>query len=349
MNKPDITIRTLFRVAAYSTPFIAILSISPIFIIKAMPLLMFPKAVLIISFVVFSIWCLNILMFNLSGKFQFLNRSKVNVYILSYFFTALLLIAILFIIRNYISEIGSIRILKPTHSPLATLAMSFSINTVILILINLALTKEHKSKVEIENAQLKLKNSEAQNQLLKQQIHPHFLFNSLNTLKSLIKKSPDAAEDYLVKLSDFLRSSISTGNEHLAKVSDEVKLCLDYLEMQKIRYGNALQFDVYIPETVYQTGRIPAFSLQSLVENAIKHNALTHESPLLIKIMYDENRITVTNNMQPKFTSEISTGFGLTNLADRYKILSGDEIIIRTSDSQFSVSINIIDNENNNN
>ena len=238
--------------------------------------------------------------------------------------------------------------IAPSHSPFATIVMAISLNTVILIILDLILLKEKKTKVEIENAQLKLKNTEALNQHLKQQIHPHFLFNSLNTLKSLINKSPDAAEDYLVRLSDFLRTSISSGEDNIVKVSDELKLCLDYLEMQKIRYGSALQFSIDIPDEIYSSGYVPVFSLQLLSENAIKHNSLTDESPLHIKIIYEEERITVSNNLQPKLSTETSPGMGLTNLAERYKILSGDEIIIRTSDNQFSVSIKIIGNENSN-
>ena len=238
--------------------------------------------------------------------------------------------------------------IKQPHSPYATIVMAISLNTVILIILDLILIKEKKTKIEIENTQLKLKNSEALYHQLKQQIHPHFLFNSLNTLKSLIRKSPDAAEDYLIKLSDFLRTSISAENDNKIKVKEELKLCLDYLEMQKTRYGAALHFSLDIPKAIYETGFVPVFSLQLLCENAIKHNVLTDESPLQIQIKYAEDRITVTNNLQPKLTTETSTGLGLINLAERYKILSGDEIIIRSSSNQFSVSIKILNDENSN-
>jgi LytS/YehU family sensor histidine kinase len=204
------------------------------------------------------------------------------------------------------------------------------------------LLREKKTKVEIENARLKQKNSEALYQQLKQQIHPHFLFNSLNTLKALINKSPDAAEDYLVTLSGFLRMSVSAGNDHMVKIEDELKMCLDYLKMQKIRYGEALQFHADIPEEIAQTRFVPFFSLQLLSENAIKHNVLTNETPLQIKMAYNEGWITVSNNIRPKLTTEATTGTGLINLADRYKILSGDEIQIHTTAEQFSVSIKVL-------
>jgi LytS/YehU family sensor histidine kinase len=209
------------------------------------------------------------------------------------------------------------------------------------------LLREKKAIIESENAQLKIKNIEATYNQLKQQIHPHFLFNSLNTLKTLIRKQPKNAEVYLKKLSDFLRTSITLNNENLAKLSDELKFCLDYLELQKGRFGEALIYSVEIPEEAI-SGFVPVFSVQHLLENAIKHNALTVENPLLIEIKYDNNRIIVSNNIQVKDLTEETTGRGLANLAERYKILSGDEIIFQSDDNHFSVSLKILNHEDSN-
>jgi LytS/YehU family sensor histidine kinase len=226
--------------------------------------------------------------------------------------------------------------------------VGFALNTIVLIIQDLILLRDKKTIVEIENAQLKIKNVEAINQQLKQQIHPHFLFNSLNTLKTLIKKHPDKAEDYLIMLSDFLRASISTDTPNIVKLKDEIKLCLDYLEMQKVRYGKAIQYTINIPEDIQDSAFVPVFSLLPLLENAIKHNILTNELPLHIKIEHENYRIVTINNIQPRLSSEPSTGLGLENLAERYKILSGDKIIINNSENIFSVSIKILDNENSN-
>jgi len=209
------------------------------------------------------------------------------------------------------------------------------------------LLREKKAIIESENAQLKIKNIEATYNQLKQQIHPHFLFNSLNTLKTLIRKHPQDAEVYLKKLSDFLRASITLNNENLVKLSDELKFCLDYLELQKGRFGEALKYSIAIPEEV-KSGYVPVFSVQHLMENAIKHNALTIENPLLIEVNYDNMRIVVTNNLQSKGKTEETTARGLANLAERYKILSGDEIILQPDDNHFSVSLKILDHEDSN-
>jgi len=347
--KINSNIKKILKVALYTSPLIGILAITPIFIIRAVPYNLYPRSVLSISLIIFFAWVINIFIIYFWDRFEF---KKVSFKILRYFLSYLLsvsFIMVFMILRKIIfSGIYSTCEINQSHSPYATIVMAISLNTVILIVLDLILIKEKKTKIEIENAQLKLKNSEALYQQLKQQIHPHFLFNSLNTLKSLIKKSPDIAEDYLIKLTDFLRISVSAENDNKIKIKDELKLCLDYLDMQKTRYGASLQFSTDIPETIYETGFVPVFSLQLLSENAIKHNALTDESPLKIKIKYDEGRTTVTNNLQPKLTTEAATGLGLTNLAERYKILSGDEIIIHSDANQFSVSIKVLNDENSN-
>ncbi len=109
----------------------------------------------------------------------------------------------------------------------------------------------------------------------------------------------------------FLLVTVSTEYDNIVKIKDELKLCLDYLEMQKIRYGEALQFHIDIPEKIVQTGFVPVFSLQLLSENAIKHNALTNETPLTIKIIYKEERIMSYQQPPPKTDYRNHYRFGL--------------------------------------
>ncbi|MBS1736618.1 MAG: histidine kinase [Bacteroidetes bacterium] len=207
------------------------------------------------------------------------------------------------------------------------------------------LLQKEQEMTEMEMLQLKNSNAETVNQLLQQQIKPHFLFNALTTLKSLIKKQPDTAQVYLVQLSEFLRASFaSTGsNSGLASVKEELEICHNYMEMQKVRFGQALQYEV--SEGVKNSSpndRIPSFSLQPLLENAIKHNVSTNENPLLIQITREGNMITVSNNLQPKNSVLDSTGKGLSSLKERYRILSGDEVIVQDQGNRFSVSIKVL-------
>ncbi len=221
----------------------------------------------------------------------------------------------------------------------------FFVNISIHLLLYFVISLDSKMALELENAQLKMKNMEATYLQLKQQVHPHFLFNALNTLKSLIRKQPNQAEIYLKRLSGFLRASVTLNDDKLIKLSNELKFCTDYLELQKVRFGEALQFSFNIPEEV-QSDFVPGFSIQQLLENAIKHNALTTEHPLFIELKYTDGYLLVSNNKQKKTIDEETSGTGLMNLAERYKIISGDEIIIREDDEHFSVSIKILSHEN---
>jgi LytS/YehU family sensor histidine kinase len=115
--------------------------------------------------------------------------------------------------------------------------------------------------------------------------------------------------------------------------------------MQKIRFGHALHFEVEVPEEA-KAGLLPVFSLQMLLENAVKHNAFTTESPLHIKLFCENGWITVSNSIRHKSAVESSTGMGLINLSERYRIISGHDISIRSDDSVFSVSIKILSDEN---
>lgn len=217
------------------------------------------------------------------------------------------------------------------------------INSLILVLQNYIIIQDAKASADLENIQLKAANADAANQLLRQQIHPHFLFNALNVLKSLYKINPAAGEEYLIHLSDFLRAAVSTNNIRVIPLNDELKLCQDYLEMQKIRFGRALKYTISVPEK--NRWYVPSFSIHPLLENTIKHNELTAESPLNIQISQEDDRIKVTNNLKVKSISEWSTGSGLANLSERYRILSGDELIIEQTTDTFSVSIKILSDE----
>lgn len=226
---------------------------------------------------------------------------------------------------------------------------NFVVYSFVFFIQNFILQQYDKNRLQLELVQLKSSNAETTNQLLKQQIQPHFLFNALNTLKSLIKKQPDTAEDYLIRLSDFLRASFANKPSGLSTVAEELKICNNYMEMQKVRFGESIKYEIQLDAKDDALQKfIPVFSLQPLLENAIKHNVATTESPLHIVVKKDNDRIVVENNLQIKSSIETSTGNGLSNLKERYKILSGDEVAINTDNDAFTVSIKILDNERSN-
>jgi LytS/YehU family sensor histidine kinase len=224
---------------------------------------------------------------------------------------------------------------------LGALAIS-CFNTVILVIQNLLILQYRAVQDEVEKLQLKANISETTNLLLRQQIQPHFLFNALATVKSLYKKDSILGEQYLVHLATFLRVSVSNPKKHLALVKDEVAFCLNYLKMQKIRFGAAVEYDIQLDEVKLNKGYLPYFSLQPLAENALKHNDLTEENPIRINIYEENGFIVVSNNLQQNPHKEESAGNGLYNLKERYLLLGEDEIKITTDEHFFRVYLKIL-------
>lgn len=217
-----------------------------------------------------------------------------------------------------------------------------ALNSLILILQNLVILQHKKVRSEIENLELKSSVNETANLLLRQQIHPHFLFNSLNTIKALYNEDHKQGEDYLIHLANFLRTAISNQASTTVPVKKELEFCLDYLKMQKIRFDKALDYIVQIDDETIQTKFLPYFSLQPLVENVLKHNDLTEERPIVITIEAREGYIRVSNNLQPRKYKDSSTGHGLSNLSERCRQLGSEDIRIEANTSTFSVSIKLL-------
>lgn len=235
---------------------------------------------------------------------------------------------------------AEMRALQPWQVLLLISIASLMVYGLVYLLHNFILLHYLKTRTELEVSLLRSANAETTNELLRQQTQPHFLFNALNVLKSLIKQNPKTAEAYLLRLSDFLRSSLSQQKRGLATVREELKLCQDYMEMQRIRFGDALSYTVDVPDD-YLDGALPFFSLQPLAENAIKHNKLTEEEPLRIRVEAKDGLITVKNSLQRRAIVEESTGCGLANLSERYRLFSGDHIRISDDDKTFSVTLGI--------
>jgi LytS/YehU family sensor histidine kinase len=216
-------------------------------------------------------------------------------------------------------------------------------NTVIIVIMDFVILVQKKSQIELENTRLKMNDLIAQHQHLKHQLHPHFLFNSLSTLKYLIKKQPQEAEEYLLRLSDFLRASITVSEHPIIPLKQELDLCRNYMEMQKVRFKQAFDYEMQIPGHIVESAYVPVLALQLLVENAIKHNTFTIEMPLHIDIILDaDGSIVVSNNKMRKWSSAASAGIGLKNLSERYRMIAGKDISIRDEAASFTVVLKLL-------
>ncbi len=219
-------------------------------------------------------------------------------------------------------------------------------NAVILLIINLVLTRFNENRLSMTNMQLEVNNLMAQQAQLKHQLQPHFLFNALYTLQLLIGKEPEQAKGYLQRLSGFLRTSVQHARRNTASISEELKFCEDYLSLQKVRFGDGLQLEISSSELQGTPGELPIFTLQMLAENAIKHNAFDAEQPLRIRIVPTEDgQILVENNVRPKaYVADSDNGFGLPNLTERFRLLSQLEprIVSVEMDALFRVYVPIL-------
>lgn len=199
---------------------------------------------------------------------------------------------------------------------------------------------EKKQAAEQEVQRLSIMNMEAQQIILMQQLQPHFLFNALSTLKALIKTNSDEAENYALELSEFLRYTINSHNSKLVMLKDEISFAENYLKLQKVRFGKAIDFEVNIQDE-YLSYHIPVYGIQLLVENAIKHNAFSIHNPLRISI-FTENNILIVSNIKIKPIKNSDYGIGLTNLNERYRLITGNEIEIINNENEFKVYLTLI-------
>ena len=176
---------------------------------------------------------------------------------------------------------------------------------------------------------------------LKSQLDPHFLFNSLNVLTSLIDENPETAQDFTTSLSKVYRYVLEQKDKDLVSVAEELRFAKTYMSLLKMRFENALEFQL---PTHYANpeAKVVPLSLQILLENCIKHNVVSEHKPLHIKIYEQNNELVVTNNFQPKQTFNNSSGVGLKNIKERYQILTHRNVSIKQTADAFTVNIPLL-------
>jgi hypothetical protein len=179
-----------------------------------------------------------------------------------------------------------------------------------------------------------------QNETLKNQVNPHFLFNSLNTLSSLVVSQPAVAEEFISRLSSIYRYILENSTKDRVPLGVELSFIRDYFFLHQIRDDGKIKMEIKA-EDISESNILPV-SLQILVENCIKHNKATRENPLIIMIYLENNHIVVSNNLQRMAVRMKSTEIGLKNLAQRVKLVSGKELIIKETSTDFIVKIPLL-------
>jgi sensor histidine kinase YesM len=179
--------------------------------------------------------------------------------------------------------------------------------------------------------------------LLKTQVNPHFLFNSLSILSSLVRVDPDLSEQFIEQLSRSYRYILEQKDQSLVTLRTELGFIESYAFLLKIRFENKFDLKIDLPEDVLDKSKIAPLTLQLLVENAVKHNRMSVSEPLIVNITLEDNNILVVKNkLQPRSTPTVSTGVGLQNIINRYALLTNKRVWAGEADDQFVIKIPLL-------
>jgi len=201
------------------------------------------------------------------------------------------------------------------------------------------LVRESETEM-VKNEQLEKAKAQAELEALKNQIDPHFIFNSLNTLSHLIEDNPVKAKQFNDNMAEVFRYILQNKTKELVLLREEIFFLQDYFSLLKIRFGEAVQLNLDIPDDVFDHYLVPPISIQVLIENAIKHNEFSDKTPLIIDIILSEEGLLVRNAIRKKILRK-SSGTGLYNLNERYKLLTDKSIEIKEG-REFIVNLPVL-------
>ena len=257
--------------------------------------------------------------------------------------------AFLVLISNslvYIITVGLFFIISRESSPPKTYLVlglfdRFLHGMLVAAFYELLLFMEALRKATQEAEQLKKVNVMMQLESLKNQVKPHFLFNSLNTLTGLVEKDTPRAVKFIAQLARVYRYLLQSNEKELIHLSQELQFAEAYFFLLKTRFGDGVHLRIDVPEE-YLDYSIPPLTLQMLLENAVKHNQVSARKPLQIYISEEEGGLVIKNTNQPKRSVASSNGMGLSNIAAKYKLLNQSELTIIHDEESFTVKLPLL-------
>jgi hypothetical protein len=293
--------------------------------------------VLVTYLVAFCTFIINYYIINPLDGLKKAGIKKILLSIAATLISVYLLSDVFFYLKHLINEAGN-----PNRFVLLYFFRDLGMATFVLICIYIIKGFYEKQAVLIENEKLVSENLQSQYQSLKNQVSPHFLFNSLTALKELIDDDPRNARQYVSHLSLVLRYTLQSNENQIVTLSGEVESVKSYIFLIKMRFGSNMVIDFQIDKAC-NNFRLPPLVIQTLIENAVKHNEISKRNPLNILVKTTDKRsLIVTNTLQKKLSIEPGTGIGLDNLSKQYKLLYGEEIMITRSDREFSVEVPLL-------
>jgi two-component system LytT family sensor kinase len=224
----------------------------------------------------------------------------------------------------------------------AVLVTNFLITSVVNLIFMIALEAwlffSHGRREEQRVRELSKELSLMRFEVLKDQLKPHFMFNSLNVLSGLIDENVEKAQDFIDEFAQVYRYVLETIEKNLVTVNEELNFARSYMYLQQVRYGENLQFNIDVSASYFNLC-LPPLSMQIVLENAIKHNALEPGKPLHILIHAANGAIVIENNLQPKSWKARSTGIGQENLTKRYELVGGTAPEFLISEKKYTVKL----------
>lgn len=257
-----------------------------------------------------------------------------------------ILIALLLLMLNY-GLLVVAKLLAGSHHPFTFINGGEKILTLVwlveLLIISLLIANRSISdslKLQMQAAELQQQNNIARYAALQNQLNPHFLFNSLNTLIAEIEYDPKNAVNFTRNLSDVYRYVLQCQSKMLVPLDEELTFMNSYIFLHQVRLGNCFEIISNIPDEIPEC-KIPPLTLQLLVENVIKHNSISPSKPMTISLVAQDNQLVVTNKINPK-RNTAKSGTGLRNLCDRYMLITNKEVEILNHNGLFTVKIPLI-------
>ena len=289
------------------------------------------------SFALITLICLNIIYIRFAGRIQWPKNRITEAISLVLFMLVASLVAT--------TICGIDRFFNITMSSWSEFAQVYCIALItqvttycIVYMCNFTITTGNR----IRDEKVKRHAAQYQYQKLKRQVNPHFLFNSLNVLDCMVwEDKPEQSSTYIHKLANVYRYMIQSEEEEFVPLSDELTFVGMYIDLLKVRFPNGFEVIINVSNEDQARYVLPC-SIQLLIENATKHNAINEENPLIIKIESDGEKVKVANNIIPKITKVVSTGLGQKYIRQQYLDLSGKEIQIEKDKNEYSVTLPLL-------
>lgn len=223
----------------------------------------------------------------------------------------------------------------------ANYVVAMVITIIVSLVIHLVYFYKSYQENKLKEQKIIAGTASAQFESLKNQIDPHFLFNSLNVLSSLIEENPESAQKFTTSLSKIYRYVLEQKDKELVSVAEELQFAKTYMNLLKMRFENSITFD--IPEGFdNEEAKVVPLSLQLLLENCIKHNVVSEAKPLHVKISIENGQLVITNNLQKKEVLQDRKGVGLQNIVNRYGILTKRKVLVEENEKEFKVFLPIL-------